>query len=98
METVRFAPATRHLSGHVPEAASVHVRARVAGRTSFVIAHRLSTILAADVIFVLQGGRLVDRGSHHELLERGGLYRTLYDHQFNLDRLPAFAEVGSAAG
>jgi energy-coupling factor transporter ATP-binding protein EcfA2 len=42
-------------------------------RTSFVIAHRLSTILAADVIFVLQDGRLVDRGTHHELLERGGL-------------------------
>ena len=44
-----------------------------------------STILAADVILVLQDGRLVDHGAHHELLERGGLYRTLYEHQFNLD-------------
>ncbi len=54
-------------------------------RTSFVIAHRLSTILAADVILVLQDGRLVDRGTHQDLLERGGLYRTLYEHQFNLN-------------
>ena len=55
------------------------------GRTSFVIAHRLSTILAADVIFVFQDGRLVERGTHHELLARGGLYRTLYEHQFQPD-------------
>jgi ATP-binding cassette subfamily B protein len=60
-------------------------------RTSFVIAHRLSTVLAADVIFVLRDGMLVDRGSHQELLERDGLYRTLYERQFNLDRQPALA-------
>ncbi len=52
-------------------------------RTSFVIAHWLSTVLAADVIMVLQEGRLVDHGTHAELLERGGLYRTLYERQFN---------------
>src|SRR5207249_5372985 len=61
------------------------LRPLFSGRTSFVIAHRLSTILAADVILVFQDGRLVDQGSHHELLERGGLYRTLYEHQFNLE-------------
>jgi ATP-binding cassette, subfamily B, bacterial len=61
------------------------LRPLFASRTSFVIAHRLSTILAADVILVLQDGRLVDHGTHPELLERGGLYRTLYEHQFNLD-------------
>ena len=44
------------------------------GRTSLVIAHRLSTILAADVILVLDGGRLVERGTHAELLAAGGLY------------------------
>ncbi|MBJ7608857.1 MAG: ABC transporter ATP-binding protein [Candidatus Dormibacteraeota bacterium] len=55
------------------------------GRTSFVIAHRLSTVVAADVILVLDRGRVVDRGSHDELLSRGGLYRTLYDKQFRKD-------------
>ena len=52
------------------------------GRTSLVIAHRLSTILAADVILVMDGGRLVERGTHAELLERGGLYARLYRTQF----------------
>ena len=52
------------------------------GRSSVVIAHRLSTILAADLILVLDRGRLVDHGTHTELLERGGLYATLYERQF----------------
>jgi ATP-binding cassette, subfamily B, bacterial len=52
------------------------------GRSSVVIAHRLSTILAADLILVLDCGRLVDHGTHTELLERGGLYATLYERQF----------------
>jgi ATP-binding cassette, subfamily B, bacterial len=51
-------------------------------RTSLVIAHRLSTVLAADTILVLDKGRIIERGSHHELLERDGLYATLYQHQF----------------
>jgi ATP-binding cassette subfamily B protein len=58
------------------------LRPLFAGRTSLVIAHRLSTILAADAILVLDGGRLVERGTHAELLERGGLYATLYERQF----------------
>jgi ATP-binding cassette, subfamily B, bacterial len=57
-----------------------------AGRTSVVIAHRLSTILAADQILVLDHGRLIDQGTHEDLLGRGGLYATLYDHQFRTDR------------
>jgi ABC-type multidrug transport system fused ATPase/permease subunit len=56
------------------------------GRTTFVIAHRLSTIHSADQILVLEGGEIVERGSHDELLARGGRYRQLYDKQYNFER------------
>ena len=52
------------------------------GRTSLVIAHRLSTVLAADVIFVVDDGRIVEQGRHATLLARGGLYARLYRTQF----------------
>ncbi len=55
------------------------------GRTTFVIAHRLSTIMSADQILVLEEGRIVERGSHPELLARGGRYRELYDRQYKLE-------------
>jgi len=52
------------------------------GRTAIVIAHRLSTIRNADLICVVNEGRIVERGTHDELLARGGLYRQLYERQF----------------
>jgi ATP-binding cassette subfamily B protein len=52
------------------------------GRTSFVIAHRLSTIRDADQVLVIDGGRIVERGTHDELLEAKGAYHRLYTSQF----------------
>jgi len=59
------------------------------GRTSLVIAHRLSTILAADVILVVDDGRLVEQGTHAELLARSGLYAKLYNTQFRRHEVTA---------
>jgi len=59
------------------------------GRTSLVIAHRLSTVMGADRILVIEGGRLVEQGRHAELLEQGGLYRTLYETQFRAEAAQA---------
>jgi ATP-binding cassette subfamily B protein len=54
----------------------------VAGRTTFIVAHRLSTISLADEVVVIDGGRIVDRGSHDELLERCPLYAEIAEHGF----------------
>jgi ATP-binding cassette subfamily B protein len=51
------------------------------GRTTFVIAHRLSTVRRADIILVLDHGEIVEQGTHNELIQRGGLYRQIYDLQ-----------------
>jgi ATP-binding cassette, subfamily B, putative efflux pump len=62
------------------------LRALRRGRTTFVIAHRLSTIRSADQILVLEGGQIVERGTHEELLVANGRYRQLYDKQYNFER------------
>ncbi|MDQ6773723.1 MAG: ABC transporter ATP-binding protein/permease [Candidatus Dormibacteraeota bacterium] len=77
--------ATSNLDSVSEQLIQAALRPLFAGRTSIVIAHRLSTVLAADRILVLDRGRLIDSGTHEELLERGGLYKTLYDRQFRPD-------------
>lgn len=73
-------------TAHLDTASEQLIQAAIAplfrGRTSLVIAHRLSTVQAADLIAVLDRGRLVEHGSHADLLERRGLYATLYQRQF----------------
>jgi ATP-binding cassette subfamily B protein len=61
-------------------------------RISFVIAHRLSTIKSASRILVIDGGRIIEDGNHHELIRRGGHYRDLYTNQFTHDREAALLE------
>jgi len=56
------------------------------GRTTFVIAHRLSTIESADQILVMEEGRIIERGTHSELLAANGRYRQLYDKQYHIER------------
>ena len=53
------------------------------GRTSFVIAHRLSTIKNADLILVMQGGDVIESGTHDQLMNKGGFYAELYNSQFD---------------
>jgi ATP-binding cassette subfamily B protein len=64
------------------------------GRTTMVIAHRLSTIIAADMIYVVDRGRIVEHGPHLELLAKGGLYANLYREQYGGGRIEAYCEDG----
>ena len=79
--------ATSHLDSESESLIQEALKRVMAGRTSIVIAHRLSTILAADMILVMDRGRIVERGTHEELLVLNGLYAQLYETQFKRERV-----------
>lgn len=74
--------ATSHLDSQSEALVQKALYNLIQGRTTLVIAHRLSTITRADRIIVMDGGRIVEEGSHHELIALGGSYKRLYDLQF----------------
>lgn len=80
--------ATAHLDSESEAAVQAALDAALAGRTSLVIAHRLSTVRNADQILVVDAGRIVERGTHDELLTAGGLYAELYRTQFDRQETP----------
>jgi ATP-binding cassette subfamily B protein/subfamily B ATP-binding cassette protein MsbA len=82
--------ATSNLDTHSERLIQQSLQALLVGRTSFVIAHRLSTILRADQILVLDGGQVVERGTHEELLAAGGRYEAMF-------RLQTGADLGAPA-
>jgi subfamily B ATP-binding cassette protein MsbA len=77
--------ATSSLDSESEEMIQDGLRSLREGRTSFVIAHRLSTIRSADQILVLEGGEIVERGTHAQLIALNGRYRQLHDKQYKLE-------------
>jgi ABC-type multidrug transport system fused ATPase/permease subunit len=74
--------ATASLDSSSEAAVAQALKEALAGRTSIVIAHRLSTIREADLILVVEDGRIVERGTHEQLIRRSGRYADLYEAQF----------------
>ena len=92
--------ATAHLDSTSEAAVQAALGDALAGRTAIVIAHRLSTVRDADAILVIEHGRIVERGTHMELLAAGGRYAELYRTQFDDDEpVPTgdLASVGAIA-
>ncbi len=87
--------ATAHLDSESEAAVQEALRHALVERTSLVIAHRLSTVRDADLLLVVDGGRIVERGTHRELLAAGGLYTLLYHTQF-ADQEAGTGTVGAA--
>jgi ABC-type multidrug transport system fused ATPase/permease subunit len=81
--------ATAHLDSESEALVQEALRTALAGRTSLVIAHRLSTVREAGQILVIDAGRVVETGTHSELLAAGGLYAELYRTQFAVQERPA---------
>jgi subfamily B ATP-binding cassette protein MsbA len=73
---------TSALDGETEARVQDALRVVMQGRTTFIIAHRLSSVVEADRILVVEGGRIVDQGTHDELVAREGIYRDLYEEQF----------------
>ncbi|HEX6818979.1 MAG TPA: ATP-binding cassette domain-containing protein, partial [Ktedonobacterales bacterium] len=92
--------ATSALDTHSERLIQAALERLMQGRTTIAIAHRLSTILAADQILVIDHGQIVERGTHTELLEQGGLYARLYNEQFasaaEVAELSALDELAAA--
>jgi ATP-binding cassette subfamily B protein len=86
--------ATAHLDSESEVAVQRALATALAGRTSLVIAHRLSTVRDADLIVVMEDGRIVQKGTHTELLASGGLYADLYRTQFETQEVLAGSDVG----
>jgi ATP-binding cassette subfamily B protein len=86
--------ATSALDTHSERLVQEALRPLMSGRTTLAIAHRLSTILAADTIIYLDRGRIVERGSHSELLDKGGAYAALYHEQFSDGKVETRCEDG----
>ncbi len=80
--------ATAHLDSTSEAAVQAALREALTGRTAVVIAHRLSTVRTADVILVVEAGRIIERGTHTELLAAGGRYEELYRTQFETAAQP----------
>jgi subfamily B ATP-binding cassette protein MsbA len=78
--------ATSSLDSESEEMIQDGLRSLRKGRTTFVIAHRLSTIRSADQILVLEGGAIVERGTHEQLLAKRGRYKQLYDKQYHFEQ------------
>jgi len=89
--------ATSALDSEAEQKIQVALNRLMQGRTTVVVAHRLSTIVGADLIAVMDQGRIVEQGNHHELLQAGGVYSRLYERQF-ADQKPADPVLGTGTG